>query len=166
MLSDMRHLTWLMAKYTHTTPTPRKLVTLTQVQPFFFFVEGPADLDKQSKRVDTALQIQACQTDMEVENKSNSASESSTTAYQRKCIETHRMCSRVAVGAMPMPCRCTATGSKCLQTGRTTCQQGPGQALCSRLPRRVQCRGGHQPAKSMSGCNMPLAWQVFLHWAT
>ena len=24
----------------------------------------------------------------------------------------------------------------------------------------------HQRAKSMSGLNMPLAWQVFLHWAT
>ena len=71
---------------------------------------------------------------------SNIASESSTTAYQRTCIETHRMCSRVAVGALPMPCKCTAAGSKCIQSSRTACQQGPGQALCSRLP--AKCNAG------------------------
>ena len=111
---------------------------------FVFFVEGPADLDKQSKKVDTALQIPSMPNRHGGGYKSKSANQASPPPprYRCKCMETHRMCSRVAVGALPMPCKCIATGSKCFQSGRTTCQHGPGQALCSRLPCLMQCRGG------------------------
>ena len=54
---------------------------------FFFFVEGPADLDKQSKKVDTALQIPSMPNRHGGGYKSNSASESSTTAIS---MQMHR----------------------------------------------------------------------------
>ena len=53
----------------------------------FFCFEGPADLDKQSKKVDTALQIPSMPNKHGGGYKSNSASESSTTA---KLMQVHR----------------------------------------------------------------------------
>ena len=54
---------------------------------FFFLFEGPADLDKQSKKVDTALQIPSMPNRHGGGYKSNSASESSTTAIS---MQMHR----------------------------------------------------------------------------
>ena len=53
----------------------------------FFLLEGPADLDKQSKKVDTALQIPSMPNRHGGGYKSNSASESSTTAIS---MQMHR----------------------------------------------------------------------------
>ena len=107
---------------------------------FLFLVEGPADLDKQSKKVDAALQIPSMPNRHGGGYKSNSASKSSTTA---KLMQVHPTPLHLQKGcALPMPCKSATNGSRCLQSGRTTCQYGPGQALCSRLPCRVQCRSG------------------------
>ena len=54
---------------------------------FFCFFEGPADLDKQSKKVDTTLQIPSMPNRHGGGYKSNSASESSTTAIS---MQMHR----------------------------------------------------------------------------
>ena len=108
----------------------------------FFFLKGLPISTNNRKRSIPPCKYQACQTDMEVDTNPILQASPPPPRYRCKCIETHRMCSRVAVGALPMPCKCIATGSKCFQSGRTTCQHGPGQALCSRLPCLVQCRTG------------------------
>ena len=113
-----------------------------------FFFKGLPISTNSRKRSIPPCKYQACQTDMEVDTNPILQASPPPPRYRCKCIETHRMCSRVAAGALPMPCKCIATGSKCFQSGRTSCQHGPGQALCSRLPCLVQCRGGH----SVAGC--------------
>ena len=109
---------------------------------FFVFLKGLPLSTNSRKRSIPPCKYQACQTDMEVDTNPILQASPPPPRYRCKCIETHRMCSRVAAGALPMPCKCIATGSKCFQSGRTSCQHGPGQALCSGLPCLVQCRGG------------------------
>ena len=69
--------------------------------PTFFLFEGPDDLDKQPKRSIPHCKYQACQTDMEVDTSSILQASPSPPQNRFRCIEPHRICSRVAVqGAM------------------------------------------------------------------
>ena len=133
---------------------------------YFFFLKGLPISTNSRKRSIPPCKYQACQTDMEVDTNPILQASPPPPRYRCKCIETHRMCSRVAAGALPMPCKCIATGSKCFQSGRTSCQHGPGQALCSGLPCLVQCRGGQCGGGSHGASWFSVTFsQTSRHWA-
>ena len=108
----------------------------------------PSLTNNRKKKTEMHREYQACRTDMEVDTDPIlQASPKFTIPTLMPVHRSLRISSRVAVGALPTPCRYIATGSRCFQTGRWTCRHGPGQPLCPGLPCRVQCKRGRAPVE-------------------
>ena len=70
-------------------------------------------------------QPQAKQASQKRENKETRQQNTESIASQRNCVNAHRKCSRITMGALPRPRRCMTTGRQRIQEGSTSSHMVP-----------------------------------------